>query len=251
MGNKERVVSLIIPLVITLISSLICGIGMYFFVGGLNFFGEQGFHHNTGLSALKVGVCLGAFGISPLITTGIFALLKYKRQAKVSLMVTAAIYACWFVIILTVSSYQNIKVTQRHQVATPTEIAERSIQRAKDGPVPSSKTRFIEYLGTNIWINEFTPSSYGADISIAKVKEIIGETAQLLLEDDEITPRPVSYGWREYKSANGNIYAMYMFYDDDTYTVLYELLPEQKEEWDNSNLPTPTKLEDGLTRRFD
>ncbi len=135
--------------------------------------------------------------------------------------------------------------------ASPTEIAERSIQRAKDGAVPSNRERFIEYLGTDIWINEFTPSAYGRHISIDKVKEIIEETARLVLEDDEITPKPVNYGWRIYEGAGSKTYAMCMFYDDDTYTVLYWLFPEQKEEWDDNDIPIPTKLEDGFKRRYD
>ena len=110
------------------------------------------------------------------------------------------------------------------------------------GIVSPNRERFIECLGTNIWINEFTPDAYGGHISIDKVKEIIEETARLVLEDDEITPKPVSYGWRIYEGADSKTYAMCMFYNDSTYTVLYELFPEQKEEWDDSDIPTPAKL---------
>ena len=250
MDKNEKLVSIIIPISVALIFSLICGIGFYFFWGSFNLFGEQGFHHDSGLSGARWGVCLGIFGFSPLVITGVFALFKYKRQAKISLMIMIAIYACWSVIILAVSSYQNKKTIQYHQLATSTEIAERSIKRAKEGPVSPDRTRFIEYLGTNIWINEFTPTSYGGDMSIVKVKEIIEETSRLVLEDDEITPRPVNYGWREYTSADSKTYAMCMFYDDSTYTVLYELFPEQKEEWDDSDIPMPVKLEDDLKRRY-
>ena len=123
--------------------------------------------------------------------------------------------------------------------------------RAKDGVVSPNRERFIDYLGTDIWINEFMPDSYGGHISIDKIKEIIEETARLVLEDDEITPKPVSYGWRIYEGAGGKTYAMCMFYDDDTYTVLYWLFPEQKEEWDDNDIPIPTKLEDGFKKRYD
>ena len=164
MDKNEKLVSIIIPISVALIFSLICGIGFYFFWGSFNLFGEQGFHHDSGLSGARWGVCLGIFGFSPLVITGVFALFKYKRQAKISLMIMIAIYACWSVIILAVSSYQNKKTIQYHQLATSTEIAERSIKRAKEGPVSPDRTRFIEYLGTNIWINEFTPTSYGGGL---------------------------------------------------------------------------------------
>ena len=251
MDKNEKLTSIIIPISVTLIFSLICGIGLYFFWGGFNLIGEQGFHHSRGLEGARWGICLGAFGFSPLVTTGVFALFKYKRQAKISLMIMMAIYTCWFVIVLAVSSYQKQKTIQHHQLATSTEIAERSIKRAKEGSVSPNRTRFIEYLGTNIWINEFTPEVYGGHISIDKVKEIIEETSRLVLEDDEITPKPASYGWREYTSADSEIYAMCMFYDDSTYTILYELFPDQKEEWDDSDIPIPAKLEDDFKRRYD
>ncbi len=247
-NKNEKIVSIIMPVSIILIFSLSMGIGLYFFFGNLNFFGEQGFHHRP--VYFWYGVCLGAFGLSPVIITSLFALLKYKKQTKISLIVMTAIYVCWFVGILAVSGYQNIKIIQRRS-ASPTEIAERSIQRAKDGVVSPNRERFIDYLGTNIWINEFTPGSYGGHISIYKIKEIIEETARLVIEDNEITPKPVSYGWRIYKGASGKTYVMCMFYDDDSYTVLYWLFPEQKEEWDDNNIPIPAKLEDGFRQRYE
>ncbi len=248
MDKNEKLVSIMMPMGVTLILSLVMGIGLYFFFGNLNFFGEQGFHHDAGL--FWSGACLGAFGLSPVVITCFFALLKYKKQTKISLVIMAAIYACWFVVILAVSEYQNIKVIQRRSVS-PTEIAERSIQRAKDGVVSPNRERFIDYLGTDIWINEFMPDSYGGHISIDRVKEIIEETARLVLEDDEITPKPVSYGWRIYERASGKTYAMCMFYGDDTYTVLYWLFPEQEEEWNNAGIPVPSNLEDGFEQRYD
>ena len=249
MDKNEKLISILMPISITLIFSLSIGIYSYFFFGNLNFFGEQGFHHDTGL--FWSGACLGAFGLSPVVITSLFALFKYKKQAKISLIVMAIIYICWFGIIMTISFYNNVKTLHRRS-ASSVEIAERSIQRAKDkGVVPSNRERFIEYLGTNIWINEFMPDSYGGHISIDKIKEIIEETARLVLEDNEITPKPVSYDWRIYEGASGKTYAMCMFYDDNTYTVLYWLFPEQKEEWDNNNIPIPTKLEDGFKERYD
>ncbi len=152
---------------------------------------------------------------------------------------------------MSVSFYNNVKILHRRSVSS-VEIAERSIQWVKDeGVVPPNRERFIDYLGRSIRINEFTPDAYGGHISIDKVKEIIEETARLVLEDDKITPKPVNYGWRIYEGASGETYAMCMFYDDNTYTVLYWLFPEQKEEWDDNDIPIPTKLGDGFKRRYD
>lgn len=38
------------------------------------------------------GACLGAFGFSPVVITGLFALFKYDKQTKISLIVMAMIY---------------------------------------------------------------------------------------------------------------------------------------------------------------
>ncbi len=105
MNKNEKLISIIMPISITLILSLSIGICSYFFFGNLNFFGEQGFHHDAGL--FWSGACLGTFGLSPVIITSLFALLKYKKQTKVSLVIMARYMPAG----LSVSwLYQDIKI---------------------------------------------------------------------------------------------------------------------------------------------
>ncbi len=234
---------LIIGTITYFIITVLGGLFMYWFVGSMNFFGEQGFHGT--LSDFIEGAISAGLIVAPLITAIVLRICKYKKPAKY-MFITAII--CW-VFFLGVVPLFNMVTEKIKDSQPPAKIAMRAIERTDkdldEGGEDLDSAHYADRVGNRLWIYEGTATR----LDPSKEKAVVEEAAKLVIEKSDagkIEPSLKDYGWRTVRyEGEINYIGMVLFYDDDSYVIMYDM---DGDRWEETGERIPPDKEEGKNR---